>query len=93
LIGFTSLVVELRQDPKPSLADCGMPHPFFFYLGFGTYLVNDCCPPKPNAFLPEQKKTKNKNSKENQQNQDKKGQIYDPRCTKLLHTMTFHLSR
>ena len=25
LIGFTSLVVELRQDPKPSLADCGMP--------------------------------------------------------------------
>jgi len=36
LIGFSSLVVQLQQDPKPSLADCGMPHPFFFYLDFGS---------------------------------------------------------
>ena len=40
LIGFTSLIVEMRQDRNPSLADCGM-HPFF---SIWTLVVNDCRP-------------------------------------------------
>jgi len=60
--------------------------PFFFsFYDIWILVLNDCRPPKPNAFLPEQKKTKIKIAKKTSKIKTKKGK------STILATPNFYI--